>query len=68
MTTRLDSEQRQTIVRETVLVLGPGATVRLFGSRLRDDVPGGDIDLLVQCPDGVGRLGMRGASLAARIQ
>jgi predicted nucleotidyltransferase len=65
---RLDPEQRETIVRETALVLGPRAKVRLFGSRLRDDVRGGDIDLLVQCPDVVDRPVLRSAQLAARLQ
>ena len=32
---------------------GPGASVRVFGSRARMEVRGGDLDLLVEVPDPV---------------
>ena len=45
---RLSAPASSTI-RETVRsVLGPSATVRLFGSRADDNGRGGDIDLLVE--------------------
>jgi predicted nucleotidyltransferase len=39
----------RTAVRE---VFGPAARVRLFGSRVRDDVQGGDVDLFVEVDRG----------------
>jgi len=33
-------------------ILGPTATIRLFGSRARDDLKGGDIDLFVEVEPG----------------
>jgi predicted nucleotidyltransferase len=42
-------EAIRTAVRE---VFGATATVRLFGSRVRDDLRGGDIDLFVEVESG----------------
>ncbi|MDE1947001.1 MAG: nucleotidyltransferase domain-containing protein [Burkholderiales bacterium] len=47
---RLSPEQSQAIVRATAELAGADARVRLFGSRLHDELRGGDIDLLVECP------------------
>ena len=49
---RLSSKERQAI-REVAAASDPEAEVYLFGSRARDDMRGGDIDLLVmsQCVD-----------------
>ena len=43
---RLSPEERQAI-REVAAASDPEAAVFLFGSRARDDLRGGDIDLLV---------------------
>ena len=48
---RLGDHDRQAIRRVTTEVAGPQARVLLFGSRTRDDLRGGDIDLLVELPE-----------------
>jgi predicted nucleotidyltransferase len=47
---RLSQEQRATILRVARELFGDQARVRLFGSRARDELKGGDIDLLVELP------------------
>lgn len=65
---RLSSEQARAIVTAARELAGPRARVRLFGSRLRDDVRGGDIDLLVECPDTVEQPVWLAARITARLQ
>ncbi len=45
---RLTPIQRETILRVVGEIAGPGARVRLFGSRVDDNKRGGDIDLMVE--------------------
>lgn len=45
---RLNEADRQAIKAATEECFGPDASVRLFGSRSREDRRGGDIDLLVE--------------------
>lgn len=47
---RLDEHQRALIKQITAATVGGDAEVRLFGSRVHDDLRGGDIDLLVRTP------------------
>ena len=47
---RLSDHDRQAIRKITTELAGPQARVLLFGSRTRDDLRGGDIDLLVELP------------------
>lgn len=65
---RISPQERSSIRRATEEVAGAGARALLFGSRLHDDLRGGDIDLLVELPapaeDALG-LSVR---IAARIQ
>ena len=49
---RLKQRDIDAIKAAAVEVFGPGAVLRLFGSRLRDDVRGGDIDLHLEVDDG----------------
>lgn len=65
---RLSAEQSRAIVAATRDLAGSDARVRLFGSRLRDDVRGGDIDLLIECPRPVERPVWLAARLTARLQ
>lgn len=65
---RISPQERSSIRRATEEVAGAGARALLFGSRVHDDLRGGDIDLLVELPapakDSLG-LAVR---IAARIQ
>ena len=65
---RLTDAQRRAIVEETARLLGPGARVRLFGSRVDDNIRGGDIDLLVETPDPVVQPALAAARLAVKIE
>ncbi len=45
---RLTPSQIENIHRTAQSVLGPQVSIRLFGSRVRDDLKGGDIDRLFE--------------------
>jgi len=64
---RLDARQRQSIRDEVERDFGPGASVWLFGSRLRDEARGGDVDLLVESPLAIDGAAWRAAQLEARL-
>ncbi len=53
---RLILQQINKIHQLTVTYLGDDAKTYLFGSRLNDNVRGGDVDLLVETPGSVPRL------------
>lgn len=65
---RLTREQIRAIVAATHDFAGDGAQVRLFGSRVQDDLRGGDIDLLVECAQPVARPVWLAAQITARLQ
>lgn len=64
---RLSADHAAIIVAEVGRLFGPAARVSLFGSRLRDEARGGDIDLLVEAPAVVDNPAWQAASLEARL-
>lgn len=48
---RITPQEAAAIRRVTTKVAGDRAKVSLFGSRTRDDLRGGDIDLLIELPE-----------------
>jgi predicted nucleotidyltransferase len=65
---RLTPDQSRAIVAAAAELAGTDARVRLFGSRLRDELRGGDIDLLIECPRPVARPVWLAAQITARLQ
>ena len=65
---RITPEQVEAILAATKDFAGEGASVRLFGSRINDELRGGDIDLLVDCAHPVARPVRLVAQLTARLQ
>ncbi len=53
---RLRDKDINAIKVVTKLVFGEYATIRLFGSRIDDQMKGGDIDLLIQCNPDISRV------------
>lgn len=49
---RLTAEEVAAIKAAAAAAFGPTAVVRLFGSRVRDDLEGGDVDLHVEADAG----------------
>jgi len=64
---RLSRKQVEAVRRAFDEVAGSSARVRLFGSRLRDDVRGGDVDLLVTLDQPIEAPAWMAARLEARI-
>ncbi|MBA3596128.1 MAG: nucleotidyltransferase domain-containing protein [Methylibium sp.] len=65
---RLTREQQDVIVAATAELAGADAHVVLFGSRVHDELRGGDLDLLVECPHRVERPVRLAIQLTARMQ
>ncbi len=65
---RLSEEQRTIISEEVRRHFGAGASVLLFGSRVRDDLRGGDIDLYVEAAGSVEQMLENELALYAALQ
>ena len=64
---RLSTEQIANIRLLTSQLAGASARVWLFGSRVRDDARGGDVDLMLEVDSPVLEPAQLSASLAARV-
>ena len=64
---RLTPTQIDTIHRTAQAVLGEGARVTLFGSRVDDLARGGDVDLLIEVPQALPEPALMSARIASRL-
>ena len=64
---RLSPAQIDTIKSTAQAVLGEGAQVTLFGSRVDDDKKGGDVDLMVEVDQAVAEPALMAARMASRV-
>ena len=64
---RLTPEQIVAIRNEASQLAGDAARVWLFGSRVRDDARGGDVDLLLELDDAVAEPAQLSSRLAAHV-
>ncbi len=64
---RLTPAQIDTIKSTAQAVLGEGAQVTLFGSRVDDDKKGGDVDLMVEVDQAVAEPALMAARMASRV-
>jgi predicted nucleotidyltransferase len=65
---RLSPHDRNAILEAAAEIVSPSARVFLFGSRTRDELRGGDIDLLVELPLPGSASPDLGTRLGTRIQ
>lgn len=65
---RLTSRSRKAIHDIVYEMFGPGATVRLFGSRVDDTARGGDLDLLVEVDQILENRAASASRMAALLQ
>lgn len=64
---RLRTDPVATIHQEVLNLACNSARVWLFGSRVRDDAHGGDVDLLVEMNEAVAEPALLSAQLGARV-
>ena len=64
---RITPEQIVAIRKGVSQLAGDAARVWLFGSRVRDDARGGDVDLLLELDEAVAEPALLSARLAARV-
>ena len=64
---RLTKNQINSIKEITIKLAGENAQVRVFGSRLDDNLKGGDLDLLLELHEPVDNPAMLAASISAQV-
>jgi predicted nucleotidyltransferase len=64
---RLTPDQIDSIKSTAQAVLGEGAQVTLFGSRVHDEQKGGDVDLLVEVSQAIADPAVLAARLSSRV-
>lgn len=64
---RLTATQISAIRKSAAQLAGDAARVWLFGSRVRDDALGGDVDLLLELDEAVAEPAQLSARLAAQV-
>jgi predicted nucleotidyltransferase len=64
---RLTPAQIDTIKSTAQAVLGEGAQVTLFGSRVHDEQKGGDVDLMVEVTQAIADPAVLAARLSSRV-
>jgi predicted nucleotidyltransferase len=64
---RLTPAQIETIKSTTQAVLGEGAQVTLFGSRVDDQAKGGDVDLMIEVHQALQEPALMAARIASQI-
>ncbi|MDH4479114.1 MAG: nucleotidyltransferase domain-containing protein [Rhodoferax sp.] len=64
---RITAEQARVIRQSATELAGAQARVWLFGSRVRDDARGGDVDLMLELDEAVTEPAQLAARLAVRV-
>jgi predicted nucleotidyltransferase len=64
---RLTPDQIDSIKSTAQAVLGEGAQVTLFGSRVHDEQKGGDVDLMVEVTQAIADPAVLAARLSSRV-
>ena len=64
---RLTDGQIETIRKVSKQIAGADAKIRLFGSRLNDELQGGDLDLMLEVSEPVENPALLSAQMAAKI-
>ena len=64
---RLTDGQIETILTVSKQIAGADAKIRLFGSRLNDELQGGDLDLMLEVSEPVENPALLSAQMAAKI-